>query len=156
MEVSTRQNDVLKVVHPGRHVEFFREPITADEIMKKYPRHCIARPDFFEFPWIFVHPASVLVPGKVFYLVPYRAVDNLLKAKKHSNLNDQEESYYDEINSEPGSPFDDSGARVARPEDEKLLRIKPCLKKANSVGKKVDIKVSFASPVAAQGRRAPE
>lgn len=81
MGVSTREKDVLKVVHPGRHVEFFREPITAREIMSRYPRHCLARPDFFEFPWIVVHPESVLFPGKVFYLVPYRTIYKLLNAK---------------------------------------------------------------------------
>ncbi|KZV23518.1 hypothetical protein F511_35083 [Dorcoceras hygrometricum] len=81
MGISTRQNDVLKVVHPGRHVEYFREPITAGEIMSRYPRHCLARPDFFEFPWVVVHPESVLVPGKVFYLVPYRTIYKLLNAK---------------------------------------------------------------------------
>ncbi|PIN10953.1 hypothetical protein CDL12_16443 [Handroanthus impetiginosus] len=79
MGFSKRQDNVLKVVHPGRHVEVFREPITAGELMKKYPRHCIARPDVFKYPWIVVHPESVLVPGSVFYLVPYHTLDNLLK-----------------------------------------------------------------------------
>ncbi|KAI3450867.1 hypothetical protein Pfo_007532 [Paulownia fortunei] len=241
MGVPTRQNVVLKVVHPGRNVEVFREPITAGELMRKYPRHCIARPDVFEFPWIVVHPESVLVLGKVFYLVPYHTMDNLLKAKRqqqqpllsskhnqssklshhfldhprqdspmkslaggtpkhqqhdryykrqsyHRNVNDQEscedtqgqdsdtgilykqefykswnkmrrnlnqpqESYYDQLD----SPFDSSRPcfsmmrsgrpRGKSPENSELLRLKPCLRKPDSSRKKLNLKVSFASPV---------
>lgn len=79
-----RESNVLKVVHPRGYVEVFREPIAAGEIIRRYPRHCIARPDFFEFPWIVVHPESLLVPGKVFYLVPHRTIHSLLKSKKQS------------------------------------------------------------------------
>ncbi|KAL3531114.1 hypothetical protein ACH5RR_010436 [Cinchona calisaya] len=81
MGVSTREKGVLKLVHPGRHVEVHKEPITAAEIMSKYPRHCIARPDVFKFPYIVVRPESILLPGKVFYLVPNRTLYNLLKAR---------------------------------------------------------------------------
>ncbi|KAL0389849.1 UNVERIFIED_CONTAM: hypothetical protein Scaly_0342000 [Sesamum calycinum] len=82
MGASSRQDYLIKVVHPGRHVEVFREPITAGEIMSRYPRHCIARPDVFKYPWIVVHPESFLVPGKVFYLLPYHTLDCLLKTKR--------------------------------------------------------------------------
>ncbi|KAL2486145.1 Uncharacterized protein Adt_30901 [Abeliophyllum distichum] len=85
MGVPARENDLLKLVHPRRHVEIYREPVIAAEIMKKYPRHCIARPDVFQFPWIAVHPESVLVPGKVFYLVPFRTMHKLLEAKKQQH-----------------------------------------------------------------------
>lgn len=78
---STREKGVLKLVHPGRHVEIHRKPTTAAEVMKKNPRHCIARPDVFKYPWIVVRPESVLVPGKVFYIVPNRTIYDLLKAK---------------------------------------------------------------------------
>ncbi|CDP03874.1 unnamed protein product [Coffea canephora] len=81
MGVSTKERGVLKLVHPGRHVEIHREPITAAEILSKYPRHCIARPDVFKFPYIVVRPESLLLPGKVFYLVPNRTLYNLLKAR---------------------------------------------------------------------------
>lgn len=81
MGVSTKEEGVLKLVHPGRHVEIHREPITAAAIMSKYPRHSIARPDVFKFPYIVVRPESLLLPGKVFYLVPNRTLYNLLKAR---------------------------------------------------------------------------
>ncbi|CAI9761316.1 unnamed protein product [Fraxinus pennsylvanica] len=82
MGVSVRDNDLLKLVHPGRYVEIYREPVIAADIMTKYPRHCIARPDVFQFPWISVRPESVLVPGKVFYLVPFSTMHKLLESKK--------------------------------------------------------------------------
>ncbi|CAI9107437.1 OLC1v1006787C1 [Oldenlandia corymbosa var. corymbosa] len=85
MGVSTREKGVLKLVHPGRHVETHKEPITASEIMKKYPRHCITRPDVFKYPYIVVRPESVLFPGKVFYLLPVRTLYNLLKAREQGN-----------------------------------------------------------------------
>lgn len=81
MGVSSREKGLLKLVHPGRHVEIHRKPVIAAELMSKYPRHCIARPDVFRFPWIVVRPESVLLPGKVFYLVPYHTMYNLLKGK---------------------------------------------------------------------------
>lgn len=85
MGVSSRENGVLKLVHPGRHVETHTVPITAAEILKKYPRHCIARPDVFRFPWIVVRPESVLHPGKVFYLIPHHTLYNLLKNNAKRN-----------------------------------------------------------------------
>lgn len=82
MGVHASEKEVLKVVHPRRYVEIHRKPITAGEIMKKYPRHCVARPDVFQNPDIVVRPESVLVPGQVFYLVPYSTLNKLLKAKE--------------------------------------------------------------------------
>ncbi|KAG8371736.1 hypothetical protein BUALT_Bualt13G0119100 [Buddleja alternifolia] len=98
METPKRKyDDVLKVVHP-KHVEVFREPVTAAEIMRRYPRHCIARPDVFEFPWIVVRPESVLVPGKVFYLVPYHTMHNLLKAKTQPPQSSSKNNQSSELN----------------------------------------------------------
>ena len=57
-----RERQVLKLVHPGRHVEVLKEPITAAEVMRRNPRHCIARPDVFEFPSVVVKPESILLP----------------------------------------------------------------------------------------------
>ncbi|KAL3517799.1 hypothetical protein ACH5RR_020388 [Cinchona calisaya] len=94
MGVSTKEKGVLKLVHPGRHVEKYREPITAAEIMSKYPRHCIARPDVFKFPYIVVRPESLLFPGKVFYLVPNRTLYNLLKAREQQNQPSLRENQY--------------------------------------------------------------
>ncbi|KAM7521813.1 hypothetical protein LguiA_011715 [Lonicera macranthoides] len=100
MGVSTSEKRVVKLVHPGRHVETHTQPITAAEVMSRNPRHCIARPDVFQFPWIVVRPESVLVPGEVFYIVPYRTISDLLKAKKQrdqssTQQNNSQKIYHD-------------------------------------------------------------
>lgn len=100
MGVSTSEKGVVKLVHPGRHVEIHTQPITAAEVMSRNPRHCIARPDVFQFPWIVVRPESVLVPGEVFYIVPYRTISDLLKAKKQreqssTQQNNSQKIYHD-------------------------------------------------------------
>lgn len=78
------EKGVLKLVHPGRHIEIHREPIMAAEIMRRNPRHCITRPDVFQFPWIVVKPGSVLLPGRIFFIVPYHTIYNLIKSKTPS------------------------------------------------------------------------
>lgn len=80
-----RERQVLKLVHPGRHVEVLKEPITAAEVMRRNPRHCIARPDVFEFPSVVVKPESILLPGNVFFIVPNHTLYNLLKTKGQTN-----------------------------------------------------------------------
>lgn len=78
------EQDVLKLVYPGRYVEIHKEPITAAEALKKYPRHSVTRPDVFEYPWILVRPESVLNIGRVFYIVPNLTIYKLIKAKGYS------------------------------------------------------------------------
>ncbi|KAK3013423.1 hypothetical protein RJ639_010235 [Escallonia herrerae] len=85
MGTSTSEKGVLKLVHPGRYVEIHTEPVKAAEVLRKNPRHSIARPDVFKFPWIVVRPESVLVPGKVFYIVPNHTIYKLLKARGQHN-----------------------------------------------------------------------
>ncbi|PWA93065.1 hypothetical protein CTI12_AA074570 [Artemisia annua] len=81
MGASTKERGVLKLVHPGKHVEYHRRSITASEIMKKNPRHSITRPDFFKNPDIVLSPESIMVPGQVFYIVPNTTVHRLVKDK---------------------------------------------------------------------------
>ncbi|XP_011026476.1 PREDICTED: uncharacterized protein LOC105127066 [Populus euphratica] len=69
----------LKLVHPGGFVEIHKNPITAAEVMKKYPRHLVTRPDAFRFPWITICPESILKPGNVFFIVPCHTVYELLQ-----------------------------------------------------------------------------
>ncbi|KAB2636555.1 hypothetical protein D8674_027089 [Pyrus ussuriensis x Pyrus communis] len=78
-----REEGVLKLVRPGRRLEVHKKPVTAEEVMRRYPRHSITRPDIFEFPWIVVKPEAVLIPGKVFFIVPNRTIYQLLKAREH-------------------------------------------------------------------------
>ncbi|KAK7373659.1 hypothetical protein VNO80_07074 [Phaseolus coccineus] len=75
-----RERRVLKLVHPGKHIEVHSKPLRAEEVMRKNPRHCITRPDVFKFPWIVVKPESVLLPGSVFLIVPNHTIYDLLKA----------------------------------------------------------------------------
>lgn len=87
----SRENEVLKLVYPGGFVEIYRSPITAAQVMKRNPRHCVTRPDVFKFPWIVVRPESVLKPGKVFYVVPYHTIRRLLQSKGHDR--DEQEDF---------------------------------------------------------------
>ncbi|KAL9315479.1 hypothetical protein ACSQ67_016480 [Phaseolus vulgaris] len=80
-----RERRVLKLVHPGKHIEVHSKPLRAEEVMRKNPRHCITRPDVFKFPWIVVKPESVLLPGSVFLIVPNHTIYDLLKASTTQN-----------------------------------------------------------------------
>ncbi|KAG9446484.1 hypothetical protein H6P81_012612 [Aristolochia fimbriata] len=75
----------LKLVHPGGFVEVHRRPVAAIEVMMKNPRHCVTRTDVFQFPWIVVRPESILEPGNVFFIVPFRTIHRLLRDHHHSN-----------------------------------------------------------------------
>ncbi|KAI3806153.1 hypothetical protein L1987_22046 [Smallanthus sonchifolius] len=81
MGASTKEKGVLKLVHPGRHIEYHRTSIAAGEIMRKNPRHSITRPDFFKHPNTVVCPESVMVPGQVFYIIPSTTIHRWVKAK---------------------------------------------------------------------------
>ncbi|KAK9140840.1 hypothetical protein Scep_010521 [Stephania cephalantha] len=85
MGIIKRENGVLKLVHPGGYVEVLTEPVSAAEILRKNPRHCITRPDVFKFPWIVVRPESVLQPGRVFYVVPNHTLYSLLHQRHHAS-----------------------------------------------------------------------
>ncbi|MFS7975720.1 hypothetical protein Hanom_Chr10g00884031 [Helianthus anomalus] len=85
MGTATKEKSVLKLVHPGRHVEYYRRSVTAGEIMRKNPRHSITRPDFFKNPSIVVRSESVMVPGQVFFIVPNTTVHRLIKAKSQQD-----------------------------------------------------------------------
>ncbi|KAM7496214.1 hypothetical protein LguiA_020628 [Lonicera macranthoides] len=92
MRTSTTEKGVLKLVHPGRHVEIHKQPIAAAEVMSKNPRHNVTRPDVFKKPWVVVQPESVLVTGQVFYIVPNRTIHKLLKSEGQSFKDDQKVS----------------------------------------------------------------
>lgn len=95
------KKDILKLVYPQRRVEIHTQPITAADVMKRNPRHCVARPDVFKHPWVIVKPESVLFPGKVFYIVPKRTIHNLLKARdQNKDQTDQKPSQYNKLKSQ--------------------------------------------------------
>ncbi|KAL5702679.1 hypothetical protein ACHQM5_027863 [Ranunculus cassubicifolius] len=80
MVTATQEDGVLKLVYPGGHVEIHTKPLTAAQVMKKNPRHCVARTDVFKFPWIVVRPDSVLKLGDIFLIVPNHTIHRLLRA----------------------------------------------------------------------------
>ncbi|KAJ0988996.1 hypothetical protein J5N97_007352 [Dioscorea zingiberensis] len=53
--------------------------------MAKNPRHCVTRPDVFKFPWIVVRPESLLRPGNVYLIVPYRTIHRLVRSLAAAN-----------------------------------------------------------------------
>ncbi|KAL4193058.1 hypothetical protein AMTRI_Chr06g197450 [Amborella trichopoda] len=77
------EEGILKMVHPGGSVEIHTSSILASQIMNRNPRHLVTRPDVFKFPWIVVHPDTLLNPGHVFYIVPYRTIYRLLQEYKN-------------------------------------------------------------------------
>ncbi|KAK0592023.1 hypothetical protein LWI29_012071 [Acer saccharum] len=87
MGFASKESGVLKLVYPGGIVEIHKKPITATEVMKRNPRHCVTRPDVFRFPWpwLVVRPESVLKPGRVFFIVPYHTIHRLLQPKESQN-----------------------------------------------------------------------
>uniref|UniRef100_A0A7N0ZYI7 Uncharacterized protein n=1 Tax=Kalanchoe fedtschenkoi TaxID=63787 RepID=A0A7N0ZYI7_KALFE len=86
MGPTVKENGVLKLVHPGGLVEIHTTPITAAEVMKMNPRHCVARPDVFKYPWIVVRPESVLRPGTLFYVVPHHTMRKLMLKAQEKEL----------------------------------------------------------------------
>ncbi|KAM0056740.1 hypothetical protein Hdeb2414_s0006g00222051 [Helianthus debilis subsp. tardiflorus] len=77
----SKETGALKLIRAGGIVELYKHPIKASQIMERYPRHCVTRPDFFRNPSVVVKPESVLRPGKVFFIVPYHTVYRLVKSK---------------------------------------------------------------------------
>ncbi|KAL5834511.1 hypothetical protein ACOSQ4_014008 [Xanthoceras sorbifolium] len=84
MGLALKESCVLKLVYPGGVVEIHQKPITAAEVMKRNPRHCVTRPDVFRspWPWLVVRPESVLKTGRVFFIVPYHTIYRLLQPKE--------------------------------------------------------------------------
>ena len=134
------RSEVLKLVHPGRYVEIHHSPVAASKIMEENPRHFVTRPDVFRFPWIVVRPESVLMPGKVFYIVPchtlYRLVRTHLLPANHRTPPQQ--SAMMAVNSGVGM-FD---------ERNKPAGAKSCLKKKSCNGSKASCgrRVAFNLP----------
>ncbi|KAE8675156.1 Phototropic-responsive NPH3 family protein [Hibiscus syriacus] len=116
------EKGVLKLVHPGRHVETHKEPVIASEVLKRNPRHSVTRPDVFEYPWIVVRPESVLRLGRVFYIVPNLTIYKLIKQKGYNVQASLEhkkspKSYVHRQLLEPGSPSKSSAGTTPKHED---------------------------------------
>ncbi|KAF5201037.1 hypothetical protein FRX31_009375 [Thalictrum thalictroides] len=76
---------LIKIVHPGGHVELHDRPLLAAEIMLRNPRCCVAYPNVFKQPWAIVPPDTMLKLGQKFYVVPIGTIRKLQKLSiKHS------------------------------------------------------------------------
>ncbi|CAJ1955009.1 unnamed protein product [Sphenostylis stenocarpa] len=67
----------LQIIHPGGHVELHDRPVTAAEIMRRYPRSCVTYPHVFQQPWAIVEPNEELVLGEKYYVVPMSGIRKL-------------------------------------------------------------------------------
>lgn len=68
---------LLRIVHPGGHVELHDRPVTAAQIMCLNPRCCVAYPYVFQQPWAIVEPDTMLMLGQKYYVVPISTVRKL-------------------------------------------------------------------------------
>ncbi|KAK6912279.1 PADRE domain [Dillenia turbinata] len=68
---------LVKIVHPGGHVELHDRPVMAMEIMLRNPKCCVAYPHVFQEPWAVVPPETTLMLGKKFYVVPISTIRKL-------------------------------------------------------------------------------
>lgn len=71
------KNMLVKIVHPGGHVELHDSPLLAVEIMRRNPRCCVAHPHIFQQPWAIVEPDTMLSLGQKYYVVPVSTIRKL-------------------------------------------------------------------------------
>ncbi|KAK3193230.1 hypothetical protein Dsin_024540 [Dipteronia sinensis] len=157
MRAVTREDDVLKLVHPGKYVEIHKQPITAARVMEKNPRHCITRPDVFEYPWIVVKSESTLILGRVYFIVPNRTIYQLLKTTKssyagmtpkHQQHTTMSQDYHKRFRVEsfsPENPKLKKSPKVDCQHKKQVTKLKSCLKKEDT--DTVRKSVSFALPI---------
>ncbi|KAL5707908.1 hypothetical protein ACHQM5_018757 [Ranunculus cassubicifolius] len=81
------KNMLVKIVHPGGHVELHDRPLLAAEIMLRNPRCCVAHPHVFKEPWAIIPPDTMLPLGQKFYVVPISTIRKLqtLSLKRSSS-----------------------------------------------------------------------
>lgn len=150
-----REKRVLKLVHPGKHVEVHRKPVRAEEVLRKNPRHCIARPDVFKFPWIVVKPESVLLPGSVFFIVPNHTIYDLLKAsitqtisiqsqvQTQNHMHNQLKPEASDVSSFEFRPYYKALKYYEEYRSMDKNGLKSCLRRPNSMRKNLKLKVTF-------------
>lgn len=75
------KNMLVKIVHPGGHVELHDCTVLAAELMHRNPRCCVAYPQIFQQPWAIVAPDTMLQLGQKYYVVP---ISTIRKLQRHS------------------------------------------------------------------------
>lgn len=82
---NSTKNMVVKVVHPGGHVELHDRPVLAAEIMLRNPKCMVAYPHVFQQPWAVLAPETTLTLGKKYFVVPVGTIRKLQRSSfKHS------------------------------------------------------------------------
>ncbi|KAJ0008240.1 hypothetical protein Pint_30271 [Pistacia integerrima] len=82
---NSTKNMLVKVVHPGGHVELHDRPVLAAEIMLRNPRCIVAYPHVFKQPWAILAPDTTLTLGQKYYVVPVGTIRKLQRLSfKHS------------------------------------------------------------------------
>ncbi|VVA19914.1 PREDICTED: Protein of unknown function DUF4228 [Prunus dulcis] len=82
---SSTKKMLVKIVHPGGHVELHDSPLLAAELMLRNPRCCVAHPHIFQQPWAIVAPDTMLRLGQKYYVVPISTIRKLQRLSlKHS------------------------------------------------------------------------
>ncbi|CAK7336275.1 unnamed protein product [Dovyalis caffra] len=71
------KNMLVKIVHPGGHIELHDRPVLAAEVMLRNPKCIVAYPQVFRQPWAIVAPDTMLELGQKFYVVPINTIRKL-------------------------------------------------------------------------------
>ncbi|KAJ0965301.1 hypothetical protein J5N97_026439 [Dioscorea zingiberensis] len=75
----------LRIIHAGGLVEQYYMAIPASEIMRKYPKAVLARPEVFHKPWdSLVGPNEILSLGEKLYIIPRHTVLKLQRRIQRS------------------------------------------------------------------------
>ncbi|KAK9149835.1 hypothetical protein Scep_008592 [Stephania cephalantha] len=76
------KSTLVKIVHPGGHIELHDRPVLAAEIMLRNPRCCVAYPNVFRQPRAIVAPNTMLMQGQKFYIVPLGTIRKLQRLSR--------------------------------------------------------------------------
>lgn len=77
------KDTTVRIVHAGRREEFYQNPVSVSELMKKYPGMCVARPEVFKDPHdCILSPEEKLLPGQKYFIIPCTTAKKL--KRKHS------------------------------------------------------------------------
>ena len=79
------KTQLLQIVHAGGHVELHDRPVTAAEIMCRYPRCRVAYPYVFQQPWAVAEPETVLMLGQKYYVIPNSTIRKLQRLSPRSS-----------------------------------------------------------------------
>ncbi|KAK0578262.1 hypothetical protein LWI29_007672 [Acer saccharum] len=91
---NSTKNMLIKIVHPGGHVELHDRPVSAAEIMLRNPKCIVAYPHVFKQPWAIVAPDTTLMLGQKYYVVPVNTIRKLQRQsiKNSPSLMNQNQS----------------------------------------------------------------